>query len=294
MSTTNTLRSQQPKASAKNGRGLGRSVSTAAGRLVLFGGAILVVLPFVYALSTSFKAPYDVFKIPMEWIPGAIHFENYTHPFESQPIGRYFLNSAFVAALVTILNVLTCSMAGYSFAKFHYRGRSVLFLVVLSTLMVPIQVIIVPLFVLVKALGWVNTYTGLILPAGTSAFGVFLMRQYFLGIPNDFIDAARIDGSSEFGIFWRIMLPLVRPALTALTIFIFMNNWNSFLWPLLVVTKEELMTLPVGIAGFESAYSTNYGELMAVSVMAMVPVFLVFIVLQRQFIEGMALSGLKQ
>lgn len=260
---------------------------------VLVSGALVVAMPFFYAISTSLKDPYEVFEIPMRWIPRVRHFENYVKPFKETQLARNFLNSVLVSTAVTCLNVITCTMAGYSFAKFHYWGRDVLFICVLATLMVPIQVILVPLFVLVKSFGWLNTYWGLIVPAGTSAFGVFLMRQYFLTVPSDLMEAARIDGCGEFRIFCDIMLPLVRPALSTLVIFIFMNNWNSFLWPLLVVNKESMMTLPLGIAAFESTYSTNFPELMAVSITSTLPVLVTFLLMQRQFIEGIALSGLK-
>lgn len=260
---------------------------------VLVSGALVVAMPFFYAISTSLKDPYEVFEIPMRWIPRVHHFENYVKPFKETQLARNFLNSVLVSTAVTCFNVITCTMAGYSFAKFHYCGRDVLFICVLATLMVPIQVILVPLFVLVKSFGWLNTYWGLIVPAGTSAFGVFLMRQYFLTVPSDLMEAARIDGCGEFRIFCDIMLPLVRPALSTLVIFIFMNNWNSFLWPLLVVNKESIMTLPLGIAAFESTYSTNFPELMAVSIASTLPVLVTFLLMQRQFIEGIALSGLK-
>lgn len=261
--------------------------------LLLGAGGLVVALPFLYAISTSLKGMYDVFAIPMQWIPKEVHWENYVLPFQTRPLARQFLNSVIVSVAVTLLNVATCTMAGYGFAKFQFKGRDQLFLGVLATLMVPIQVILVPLFVLIKNFGWLNSYAGLIIPAGTSAFGVFLMRQYFQTVPLEIIEAARIDGAGELRIFLQVVLPLVRPALSALVIFIFMNNWNSFLWPLLVVRTEEMMTLPLGIAAFESTYSTNFPQLMAVSLAATAPVLLAFLFLQKQFIQGMALSGLK-
>ncbi len=264
----------------------------ASGALLVLGAALLVV-PFLYVISTSFKAQPDVFKVPMRWVPWPAHGENYVRAFREQPVARYFANSLLVAATVTLLNLVTCSMAGYSFAKFRYYGREALFLTVISTILIPIQVIIVPLFVLVRALGWLNSYAGLIIPAGTSAFGVFLMRQYTLSVPDALIDAARIDGAGEWRIYWQVVLPTVRPALGALAIFIFTNNWNSFLWPLLVINTESMMTLPLGIANFQSSYSTNYPELMAVSLITTLPVLAVFLIFQRQFIQSIALSGMQ-
>lgn len=270
-----------------------RRFSTVLSWMLLGLGAALMVVPFVYMISTSFKAQPDVFKVPMRWVPLPLHWENYVRAFGQQPVGRYFINSVVVAVAVTLLNLVTCSMAGYSFSKFRYFGCETLFLAVVSTMLIPIQVIIVPLFVLVKILGWVNTYAGLIIPAGTSAFGVFLMRQYILSVPDALLDAARIDGASEWRIYWQVVLPAVRPALGALAIFIFTNNWDSFLWPLLVVNKESMMTLPLGIANFQSSYSTNYPELMAVSLITTLPVLGVFLILQRQFVQSIALSGMQ-
>lgn len=261
--------------------------------IVLAVGAVVVAAPFVYALSTSLKGNAEVFEIPMRWIPRAAHWDNYTRPFETTQLARQFLNSVVVGLAVTGLNVVTCTLAGYSFARFRYWGRDALFLAVLATLMVPIQVILVPLFGLIQGLGWLNTYQGLIVPAGTSAFGVFLMRQYFLSVPRELLEAARIDGAGELRIFVQVAVPLVTPALSALIIFIFMNNWNSFLWPLLVTNREDMMTLPLGIANFQSVYATNFPQLMAVSLAATAPVLVVFACLQRQFIQGIALSGLK-
>lgn len=226
--------------------------------IVLAVGAVVVAAPFVYALSTSLKGNAEVFEIPMRWIPRAAHWDNYTRPFETTQLARQFLNSVVVGLAVTGLNVVTCTLAGYSFARFRYWGRDALFLAVLATLMVPIQVILVPLFGLIQGLGWLNTYQGLIVPAGTSAFGVFLMRQYFLSVPRELLEAARIDGAGELRIFVQVAVPLVTPALSALIIFIFMNNWNSFLWPLLVTNREDMMTLPLGIANFQSVYATNF------------------------------------
>jgi ABC-type glycerol-3-phosphate transport system permease component len=194
---------------------------------------------------------------------------------------------------VTLLNLLTCSLAGYSFAKFRYLGRDLMFGVVLATMMVPLASMIIPLFMVVKSLGWVDSYLGLIIPAGTSAFGIFLMRQHMVSIPDDLLDAARLDGSSEPRIFLGIVLPMSRTALSSLAIFIFMWNWDSFFWPLLVTTDETYRTLPLGIALFESSYGTNYPQLMAVAFLAMLPVLIVFLVLQRNFIEALTMSSVK-
>ncbi len=261
--------------------------------LALIGGAILILLPFAYMLSTSLKSLSEVFSTPVKWIPETLIWENFSTPVREHPIGRYFKNSLLVATSVTLLNLLTCSLAGYSFAKFNYRGRDLMFITVLATLMVPLASMIVPLFMVVKSLGWVDTYWGLILPAGTSAFGIFLMRQHMKTIPDDLLEAARLDGSSEIRTFISIVLPMSKTALSSLAIFIFMWNWDSFFWPLLVTTDADYRTLPLGIALFESSYGTNYPQLMAVALLAMLPVLIVFLVLQRNFIEALTMSGVK-
>ncbi len=269
--------------------GLGRALLT----LALTIGAVLMLLPFAYMLSTSFKATSEVFTVPLQWVPSELRWENYTTALREHPIGRYFLNSLFVGVSVTLLNLLTCSLAGYSFAKFSYRGRDLLFGIVLGTMMIPLASMIIPLYLVVKELGWINSYLGLIIPAGTSAFGIFLMRQWMLTIPDDLLDAARLDGSSEPRIFLEIVLPLSRTALASLAIFIFMWNWDSFLWPLLVASEDAYRTLPLGIALFESSYGTNYPQLMAVAFLAMIPVLVVFLVLQKHFIEALTMSSIK-
>ena len=261
--------------------------------VALTAGAFLILLPFGYMLSTSLKSLNEVFSTPIQWIPGDLRWDNFSSPVREHPIRQYFENSLIVAVSVTLLNLLTCSLAGYSFAKFRYPGRDLMFGIVLATLMIPLASMIIPLFMVVKSLGWVDTYWGLILPAGTSAFGIFLMRQHMKTIPDDLLDAARLDGSSEVRTFVAIVLPMSKTALSSLAIFIFMWNWDSFFWPLLVTTDADYRTLPLGIALFESSYGTNYPQLMAVALLAMLPVLAVFLILQRNFIEALTMSGVK-
>ncbi|MDQ3466976.1 MAG: carbohydrate ABC transporter permease [Chloroflexota bacterium] len=261
--------------------------------IVVGAGAVVMLLPFAYMLSTSVKSTSEVFTVPVQWIPAEIRWRNYVTALSEYPLGRYFLNSLGVGIAVTLLNLLTCSLAGYSFAKFSYWGRNVLFGIVLATMMIPLASMIIPLYLVVKQLGWINSYMGLIIPAGTSAFGIFLMRQHMLTIPDDLLDAARLDGASEPRIFAEVVLPLSRTALASLAIFIFMWNWDSFLWPLLVATEDEYRTLPLGIQLFESSYGTNYPQLMAVAFLAMLPVLIVFLLLQRNFIEALTMSSIK-
>lgn len=255
--------------------------------------ATLVLLPLIYMLSTSFKLPVEVFEVPMRWIPRELRIENYIEPLQQRPFVRWFVNSTIVAVSVTVLNIFTSVLAGYSFAKFTYPGRNLLFAFILATFFIPLEAFIVPLFILVRDLGWLNTYAGLIIPAGGNAFAIFFMRQNIMTMPNDLIEAARIDGASEPRILVSVVLPLMRTAISSIAIFCFMWNWNSFLYPLLVATQDAYRTLPIGLASFESAYSTNYPQLMAVSFLAMLPVLIVFFILQRQFIEAIALQGVK-
>jgi ABC-type glycerol-3-phosphate transport system permease component len=259
--------------------------------LALFGA--LMLMPFAYMISTSLKTRSEVFTKPVQWIPSELQWSNFTDALDQYPMGHYFFNSLFVAVCVTLLNLVTCSLAGYSFAKFNYPGRDLVFGVVLATMMIPLASMIIPLFMVVKSFGWVDSYWGLILPAGTSAFGIFLMRQQMSGIPDDLLDAARLDGASEPRIFLSMVLPNSKTALSSLAIFIFMWNWDSVLWPLLVATGDKYRTLPLGVALFESSYGTNYPQLMAVAFLAMVPVLIVFLVLQRNFIEAMTMQGIK-
>ena len=259
--------------------------------LTLFG--LVMLLPFGYMLSTSVKVRTEVFKKPFVWIPAEFQWSNFSEAWGQYNIGHYFMNSLIVAVAVTILNLITCSLAGYSFAKFNYPFRDVVFGVVLATMMIPLASMIIPLFMVVKSFGWVDSYAGLIIPAGTSAFGIFLMRQQMQIIPDDLLDAARIDGASEPRIFLSMVLPNSKTALSSLAIFIFMWNWDSVLWPLLVATGDQYRTLPLGVALFESSYGTNYPQLMAVALLAMLPVLIVFLVLQRNFIEAMTMQSIK-
>ena len=250
-------------------------------------------LPFFWMLSTSFKTPAQIFVYPIEWIPSPFIFENYQKVFEVVPMFRYIFNSLFTALSVTLSNLFFCSLAGYSLAKFEYPGRNLIFISILATLMIPFEVTVVPTFIIVRKLGWVNSYAALIFPAAMNAFGVFLMRQSMMSIPQDLIDSARIDGCREFGIYRRIILPLSKAPLSALSIFMFMWSWNGFLWPLIVIRSQNLFTLPLGLTFFQDDYFDEYNLIMAGSVIAVIPILVLFVTLQKHFIKGMALSGMK-
>lgn len=261
--------------------------------LILAIGALVILFPLAWAISSSLKPNVDVFKIPMEWIPREIHPENYILPFKDHAFGTYFLNSLFAATSVMLLSLVMSSLAGFSLAKYNYFGRDFAFLAILSTLMLPVQVILVPLYLVVRNLGWLNSYQGLIIPQAVTAFGIFLMRQHIMTIPDDFLDAARMDGASELGILWWVIIPMSKPALAAVAIFSFLGNWDSLLWPLVVVTRDSLRTLPLGISLFFSEYASTYNQALAVAIIVMLPVLIVFIIMQKQFIEGLARSGLR-
>lgn len=262
--------------------------------LILGIVAIVMIVPLLMALDNSLKPDSEIFAVPFRVFPSHIVWKNYVVPFQQDNFGRYFINSLIMAATQTAGALLFCSMAGYSLAKFNYPGRNVLFFFILSTIMIPIQVTLVPLYLVVKDLGWVNTYQGLIVPGLATTFGTFLMRQFFMTVPNDYMDAGRIDGAGEFRIFWGVMLPMCRPALSALAILSFTGSWSSFLWPLVVATNDTMRTVPLGILYFLGAQrAPAYGQLMAVAVIATFPVFVLFLVMQRQFTRGAMLAGLK-
>jgi multiple sugar transport system permease protein len=262
--------------------------------VLLIIGLLLLVGPFVWMILGSFKETAELRRVPPTWIPENPTIANYVDLFDRLNFARFFFNSAVVASAVTAGNLLFCSMLGYALAKLQFPGKRILFALVLGTLMVPAMVTFMPLFVLVANLGLVNTHAGLILPFLAGAFGVFLMRQFILGIPDELLDAARVDGAGEYYIFFRIILPLCGAPLATLGILTFLGSWNSFLWPLVVASTEEMYTLPVAIALFAvGQQQTNLGLLMAGSVVVVVPVLVVFIVLQRFFTQGIAMTGIK-
>lgn len=260
--------------------------------IFLIPAAIFMLAPFIWMLSTSLKGVGQVFEYPPRWIPETFHWENYTRVFKVLPFGRFFLNSAIVATTVTVLQLVTCSLAAYAFARLRFPGRDPLFLAYLGTLMIPGQVILIPNFILLRYLGWIDTFWALIVPGIFSAFGTFLLRQYFLTIPGELEDAAVVDGATRFQIYTRVILPLAGPALSALAIFTFLGQWNSFLFPLVVTKSTQMSTLTVGLRTLQGQYNTDWTLLMAGAVIALAPVLLVFIFAQRYIIRGIALTGL--
>ncbi len=260
---------------------------------ILLVSALFMIVPFLWMLSTSLKADQYVLTMPPQFFPKPLTLSSYFKLAELFPIVRMFFNSLVVAMLTTLGQLLTCSMAAYAFARMKFRGREVLFLIYLATLMIPFQVTITPLFILMRYLGWINTYQGLILPGVFSAFGTFLLRQSFATIPRELEEAAFMDGASHFTVYWRIILPLAKPALATLGVFSFMGSWNSFLWPLFVVRDVQLMTLPVGLATLHGRWLTEWNLVMAGTVITVLPMVVVYLWAQQYFVQGVLLSGIK-
>ena len=256
-------------------------------------GAIVALLPFFWMISTSLKNIQDIGNIPPDWIPNPLVTQNYADVWNELPFLNFFWNSTYITLTTVVGQLLICSLSAYAFARLEFRGRDKLFYLYLATMMIPGQVTLIPAFVLMRWLGWIDTPLALIVPGLSSAFGTFLLRQFFLTIPRELEDAAKIDGEGLFGIYWRIILPLSKPALATLAVFTFLGSWNDFLWPFVVINTPENMTLPVGLSFLQQNYTTQWPQLMAGSTMSLVPVIIVFLLAQRYFVEGITLTGLK-
>lgn len=262
--------------------------------LLVVGGAISMLIPFLWMISTSLKTDDNAFAFPPQLLPWPPKWENYPAALKVAPFGRFFLNSLFISVTVTVTSLLLNSLAAYGFAKFNFKGRNTLFMVLLASMMIPGQVTMIPGFLLLKNLGWLDTYAGLIVPGIAGAFGIFFLRQYMLTLPDELFDAARVDGATEMGIFWRIVLPLAKPALATLAIFTFMGSWNDFLGPLIVVKSEEMRTLPLAVSALSAGhYVMSWPLLMAGACFVILPVIVVYLVAQRYFVEGIALGSVK-
>ena len=261
--------------------------------LLLISSSLLMIVPFYWSVITSLKLEKNVFLSPPQWWPDPITLQAYVQVLTRIPFPRYFLNSVVVAVAITVGHVFFDTLAAYAFAKLKFPGRDLIFFILLLGLMVPFQVNLIPLYRIMSMFSWIDSYAALIIPSLTSIFGIFLMRQFLLGIPDDLIDAARIDGCDEYGVFQRIVLPLVLPGIATLVIFTFMGAWNDFLWPRIVTSSEQLFTLPVGLAQLQLKNTSNETQIMAGTVLTALPMILVFLILQRQFIEGMTAGAVK-
>ena len=255
--------------------------------------ACLLMFPFFWLISSSLKMDRDVFSIPIQWLPRPPVWRNYANIWTRIPLLTYLQNTVKLTLIVTFLQLLTSSFAAYAFSKLRFRGRNILFLVYVATIAVPWQVYMVPQFIMFRTMGLVNTHMAIIILQAFTAFGVFLMKQFYDTIPDELIEAARIDGMSEYGIWWRIMLPLSKPALATLTIFTFVFTWNDFLGPRLYLSNQSLWTIQLGMRQFIGMHSSEFGLIMAISVVSLVPILIVFFALQKFFVQGIATSGLK-
>lgn len=273
-------------------RRVATAMGSAASHLALYVAAAMFLLPVVWMFSVSLRTQRSVFESPLQIIPTAIQFDAYIDVWSRIPFGQFFFNTVVFAGTVTVLSLLFDSLAAYALARLHWQGRRAFFWMVLVVLMVPFQITLVPLFLLVFDMGLVDTYPGLILPRITNAFGIFLLRQFFISVPRDLDEAARLDGASEFGIYWRIILPLSKPALATLAIFHFMYNWNDLLWPLIITTSQDMRTLPTGLALFMGAHVVEHPILMAGAVISLAPLLIGFLLAQRHFIRSVAMTGI--
>lgn len=261
--------------------------------VVLILGAVIMVFPFLWQLLTSFKTLSDSVQVPPSLLPREWVFTNFAQVFESMPFAQMFANSVLLTVGRTVGQVVLCTMAGYAFARIPFPGRNVLFVVFLSVLMVPSQLYLLPQYEIIQSLGWLNTLQALIVPGIFSAFGTFLMRQFFMSMPAELEEAARIDGANPWQTFWRIMVPLAKPGIIALVVFTVLWSWNDLLWPLIVTTDPAKMPLSVGLSQLVGIHGTDYPVLMAGALLATLPMLVTFMILQRQFIQGIAFSGSK-
>jgi len=261
--------------------------------IVLLVGIGTTVVPFLWMLSSSLKTNLEVFHIPPTLIPPAPQWQNYLQIFKVVPYGRWFQNSIFITLTQTIFYLFVASLGGFTFARLRFPGRETIFALYLATLMVPGEVTLIPRFILMKELHLIDTFAAVILPGVFSAYGVFLMRQFLMNLPDSLEEAAILDGASYFRIYWEIILPLAGPALATLAIFSFRGAWNDFTWPLIVINSENMKPLSVGLASFHGLYETNWPYLMAASTVALIPIIIVFVAAQKYFVRGIALTGLK-
>lgn len=275
------------------------AVSTFVSYVLLSIGALIMIYPFIWMINTSLSPLGDVWKQKAHWwqywLPSGFEISNYGRVLTQRvlPFGMAYFNSIMVSVLTTLGVVLTSSMSGYAFARLQFPGREKIFFAYLATMMIPGAVTMIPVYILLREIGWVDTYKAVIIPAIFTAYGTFMLRQFFMTLPRDLEDAAKIDGCSLFGIYWRIILPLSKPALATLGTFTFMGSWMSFMWPLIVLNSQEKYTLPVLLSYFQSQYTTDWTMLMAASAMQVLPVIIVFLFCQKFFVEGIKLSGIK-
>ena len=282
-SSKTLLASKTPRRSASTGQ--------VVRWLVLFNGGVLMVMPIAYMISTSLKWPHEIYNLAL--VPNEPHLENYTYVLEDGRFYGWFVNSLVIATITTISNILFDSLVGYTLCKFRFPGRYIVFIAILSTLMIPTEMLVIPWYLMSQAFGWLDSYWGIMFPGLMTAFGTFLMKQFFETVPDDFIEAARIDGLNELAIWWTVAMPLVRPALAALAIFVFLGNWTAFIWPLIVTNSVVMYTLPVGLSSFGDEADVQWVLIMTGAAISTVPTLVVFLIFQRFIIRGVVMAGLK-
>lgn len=283
-----------PPAAPPGGRRSGTAaVRTVLAYLSLSAVAVLVLVPFAWMVSSSLKRDNQVFTVPIQWIPDELRWSNFVDIWDRIPLLTYLGNSAFLSVTITLLQLLTGSFAAYGFSKVRFPGRDALFLAYIGTIAVPWQAYMVPQYIMMQQADLTNTYWSIILLQAFGAFGVFLMRQYYMSIPDELCEAARIDGLSEYGIYWRIMLPLSKPALASLALLTFVNTWNDYMGPFIYLTSNELWTVQLGLRSFVGQYDAEYAMIMTGAVLSVLPILAIFLLGQRYFIQGIATSGLK-
>jgi multiple sugar transport system permease protein len=303
MSQETLSRATTPAASSSSATGhqsqhrhfsLAGTLGSAIIYVILTIGAVIMAAPFLWMVLTSLKNNAQAFSVPPSWIPNPVQWSNYPASLSAMPFGQAYFNSAYIALTVVVCQLLTCSMAGYAFARIRFPGRDTLFIVFLATLMIPFQLTLIPLFLIMRDLNWIDNHLSLIVPAALfSAFGVFLMRQFIKGIPPELDEAALVDGANRWVVFWRVIFPLLRAPLAALGIFAFIGQWNNFIYPLIMLNSPNLFTVPMLLNEFRGEYATQWTLTMAGSVIAVLPILIVYIIMQRQIIQGIATTGLK-
>ena len=295
MLTKSSVRTDLRPASEKRGNATsaGEKIISVIWYAVIVLGAAFALLPFIWMISASLKTESAIFNFPLDLLPRSPTINAYFDVWNRIPFARFFVNSVIFAGGVTIISLFFDSMTAFALARLQFRGRNLVFGLVLITLMVPFQITLIPLFVTVFQLGWLNTFVGLIVPRATNAFGIFMLRQFFVTLPKDYDDAARIDGAGNFRLYWQIILPLAKPALATLAVFHFMYNWNDFLWPLVITTSTEMRNLPAGLTLFMGQYVIEHPVLMVGATISLAPLAIAFLFAQRYFVRGVVMSGLK-
>lgn len=286
-----TLKKEQSRSRTRKKRFI--SIKTVLVYLLCIIVALITLTPFIWMVLGSLKSATEISRFPPTFFPETVRWQNYVEVFTTVPFLRYIFNSFVVASTVTFVALIFHAMAGYSLARLNYPGRDLFFIGIVITLMIPFSVTLIPTFILVRTLGWLDSYTGLIVPSIFNAFGIFLLRQFYLSLPEELEEAAVLDGATPAGIFWRIALPLSRPILATLAVFFFLYNWNNYLWPLVVTRSPDMQVIQVAIAGFAGEHSTQWQLIMAGSTIAAIPGLILYLFLQRYLIEGIKLSGLK-